>query len=149
MLGTLAGIAVVHHAISCIQPECLYISFHFISFVALQKRQLDCVMDNGTLLDAILCSDRDRPSQKRECFNENCRGAWKVSDWSHVSHDSFFPNFSLSFTFINRPRKSLVVVVVVVVDLFMPGQQQQQQQQQRVTVSISNTKGVVRSCIMQ
>lgn len=32
LLGTLAGIAVVHHAISCIQPECLYISFHFISF---------------------------------------------------------------------------------------------------------------------
>ncbi|XP_046460789.1 protein madd-4-like isoform X13 [Daphnia pulex] len=62
----------------CHQSRC------FTWNTALQKRQLDCVMDNGTLLDAILCSDRDRPSQKRECFNENCRGAWKVSDWSHV-----------------------------------------------------------------
>ncbi|XP_046460782.1 ADAMTS-like protein 1 isoform X7 [Daphnia pulex] len=63
----------------CHQSRC------FTWNTALQKRQLDCVMDNGTLLDAILCSDRDRPSQKRECFNENCRGAWKVSDWSHCS----------------------------------------------------------------
>jgi hypothetical protein len=94
-----------------------FISFRFISFVALQKRQLDCVMDNGTLLDAILCSDRDRPSQKRECFNENCRGAWKVSDWSHVSHDVFSTTFHSRLHY-QLARKSLVVVVV---DLFMPG----------------------------
>ena len=44
-------------------------------------------MDNGTALDPILCNDRDKPAQKRECFNENCRGTWRVSDWSHVSHE--------------------------------------------------------------
>ncbi|KZS17894.1 putative ADAMTS protein 3 [Daphnia magna] len=63
----------------CHQSRC------FTWNTALQKRQLDCVMDNGTLLDPLLCNDRDKPSQKRECFNENCRGAWKVSDWSHCS----------------------------------------------------------------
>jgi hypothetical protein len=67
-------------------------------------------MDNGTLLDAILCSDRDRPSQKRECFNENCRGAWKVSDWSHVSHDVFFPpTFRSRLHYQPARKKSLVV----------------------------------------
>lgn len=62
-------------------------SFHHFFFrnVALQKRPLDCVMSNGTVLDPMLCNERDKPTQKRECFNENCRGTWKVSEWSHVS----------------------------------------------------------------
>ena len=63
--------------------------FFFITFfskcTALQKRPLDCVMSNGTVLDPMLCNERDKPTQKRECFNENCRGTWKVSEWSHVS----------------------------------------------------------------
>lgn len=62
--------------------------FFFITFfrnAALQKRPLDCVMSNGTVLDPMLCNERDKPTQKRECFNENCRGTWKVSEWSHVS----------------------------------------------------------------
>lgn len=62
----------------------LFITFFFRN-VALQKRPLDCVMSNGTVLDPMLCNERDKPTQKRECFNENCRGTWKVSEWSHVS----------------------------------------------------------------
>ena len=87
-----------------------YFPFFFLFlnsiFKALQKRKLDCVLDNGTLLDSILCNDRDKPSQKRECFNENCRGAWKVSDWSHVSHELCPVNFFLFSFFKKRWAKN-------------------------------------------
>ena len=61
---------------------------YYFSFPALQRRSLQCLMANGTALDSILCNEQTRPTEKRECFNEHCRGTWKVSDWSEVNHHS-------------------------------------------------------------
>jgi len=63
----------------CQQSRC------FTWNTAIQRRRLQCLMQNGTALDTVLCSEQTRPAEKRECFNENCRGTWKVSDWSEVS----------------------------------------------------------------
>ena len=60
-------------------------SFTILKFAALQKRNLQCLMENGTVLDPILCNEKEKPSQKRECFNEKCQGTWKAGDWSAVS----------------------------------------------------------------
>jgi len=110
--GNQSNIQMSHLTSACGWPPTGMILISSISFVcaALQKRQLDCVMDNGTSLDPLLCGDRDRPSQKRECFNENCRGAWKVSDWSHVSHELFVPN---EWLLLFHSTRAVVVVVAL------------------------------------
>ena len=58
-------------------------------------------MENGTALDSILCDEQTRPTEKRECFNENCRGTWKVSEWSEVSYTAslFGAAFKLELSF--------------------------------------------------
>ena len=68
-----------------------------LSLLALQKRPVDCVMSNGTVLDPMLCNERDKPTQKKECYNENCVGQWKVSEWSHVSRLPFVPISPLKY----------------------------------------------------
>jgi len=69
----------------CQQSRC------FTWNTAIQRRRLQCLMQNGTALDTVLCSEQTRPAEKRECFNENCRGTWKVSDWSEAESVKMSP----------------------------------------------------------
>ncbi|XP_067122478.1 LOW QUALITY PROTEIN: protein madd-4-like [Centruroides vittatus] len=52
---------------------------------ALQKRNIHCKTTNGTVVDPSKCNERLRPRRKRECFNERCRGTWKIGEWSQCT----------------------------------------------------------------
>ncbi|XP_076631991.1 ADAMTS-like no long nerve cord isoform X2 [Colletes latitarsis] len=57
---------------------------------AMQKRDVTCrLMDdandsqqNVTLLDLNECDDTTKPLQRQECYNDACKGVWRVGEWS-------------------------------------------------------------------
>ena len=59
---------------------------------AMQRRDVTCRlvedMENGqqniTLLDPSKCDDTTRPLQRQECYNDACKGVWRVGEWSEV-----------------------------------------------------------------
>lgn len=59
---------------------------------AMQRRDVTCRliedMENGqqniTLLDPNKCDDTIRPLQRQECYNDACKGVWRVGEWSEV-----------------------------------------------------------------
>lgn len=59
---------------------------------AMQRRNITCRlvedMENGqqniTLLDPNKCDDTTRPLQRQECYNDACKGVWRVGEWSEV-----------------------------------------------------------------
>ena len=58
----------------------------------MQRRDVTCRlvedMENGqqniTLLDPSKCDDTTRPLQRQECYNDACKGVWRVGEWSEV-----------------------------------------------------------------
>jgi hypothetical protein len=50
---------------------------------ALQKRDVHCVFANET--NSNKCEEREKPVSKKECYNEICKGVWRVEPWSQVS----------------------------------------------------------------
>lgn len=57
---------------------------------AMQRRNVTCQTVNNTNGDVIMgnlkrCNEKDRPPHKQECFNEKCKGTWKVGEWSEVN----------------------------------------------------------------
>ncbi|XP_017889029.1 protein madd-4 isoform X2 [Ceratina calcarata] len=60
---------------------------------AMQRRDVTCRliddMENGqqniTLLDPNKCDDTIRPLQRQECYNDACKGVWRVGEWSECT----------------------------------------------------------------
>ncbi|XP_060823281.1 protein madd-4-like [Bombus pascuorum] len=60
---------------------------------AMQRRDVTCRlvddMENGqqniTLLDPNKCDDITRPLQRQECYNDACKGVWRVGEWSECT----------------------------------------------------------------
>lgn len=53
---------------------------------AMQRRDVVCQTSNGSEVDARLCDETERPIQRQECYNDKCKGTWKVGEWSEVSY---------------------------------------------------------------
>ncbi|XP_065207649.1 protein madd-4 isoform X2 [Planococcus citri] len=49
---------------------------------AMQKRDVFCQLANGTLVPDALCESSEKPITKQECYNDLCKGTWKVGDWT-------------------------------------------------------------------
>lgn len=54
----------------------------FAWHTALQKRNVSCSFDNETFSDK--CDENEKPTTKQECYNELCKGVWRVEPWSEV-----------------------------------------------------------------
>jgi len=60
---------------------------------AMQKRDISCRLvydtedgrENVTLLDASKCDEATKPLQRQECYNDACKGVWRVGEWTEVS----------------------------------------------------------------
>jgi len=60
---------------------------------AMQKRDISCRLihdtkngwENITLLDPNRCDEASRPLQRQECYNDACKGVWRVGEWSEVN----------------------------------------------------------------
>jgi hypothetical protein len=52
---------------------------------AMQRREVGCQLSNGTQVDMQQCSEAEKPPQRQECYNDKCKGTWKVGEWSEVS----------------------------------------------------------------
>ena len=52
---------------------------------AKQRRKVNCRLPNGTAVHPRLCDRRQKPVSRRECYNDRCRGAWRVEPWSACS----------------------------------------------------------------
>lgn len=50
----------------------------------MQRREVKCQVSNETSVDHALCNEADRPTHRQECYNEKCKGVWKVGPWSQV-----------------------------------------------------------------
>lgn len=61
----------------CQQSKCF--SWH----TALQRRDVYCQFD-GERSDEKVCEDQEKPVTKQECYNELCKGVWRVEPWSDV-----------------------------------------------------------------
>uniref|UniRef100_A0A182UGB1 Uncharacterized protein n=1 Tax=Anopheles melas TaxID=34690 RepID=A0A182UGB1_9DIPT len=59
----------------CQQSKCF--SWH----TALQRRDVYCQFD-GERSDEKVCEDQEKPVTKQECYNELCKGVWRVEPWS-------------------------------------------------------------------
>lgn len=64
----------------------------FVWHTALQKRDVSCVFGNETVSDK--CDDNEKPTTKQECYNELCKGVWRVEQWSEVRAGSQLLNNS-------------------------------------------------------
>ncbi|XP_025155245.1 protein madd-4 isoform X2 [Harpegnathos saltator] len=58
---------------------------------AMQKRDISCRLvseddrENVTLLDPSKCDEATRPLQRQECYNDACKGVWRVGEWSECT----------------------------------------------------------------
>ncbi|XP_029038021.2 protein madd-4 isoform X3 [Osmia bicornis bicornis] len=59
---------------------------------AMQRRDVTCLIEetgkgqrNVTLLDPNKCDDTTRPLQRQECYNDACKGVWRVGEWSECT----------------------------------------------------------------
>lgn len=61
---------------------------------AMQKRDVSCrlVYDteedsqkNFTLVDPGKCDETTKPLQRQECYNDACKGVWRVGEWTEVN----------------------------------------------------------------
>lgn len=49
---------------------------------AVQRREVSCRYENGTAGSA--CDEYEKPPARQECYNERCKGVWRVEPWSEV-----------------------------------------------------------------
>lgn len=75
-------------------------------FSAMQKRDVFCQSANGTFLPDALCEASEKPITKQECYNDMCKGTWKVGEWTEVLnlriydvHSYIYLNFCLLIFF--------------------------------------------------
>ncbi|XP_021700693.1 ADAMTS-like protein 1 isoform X1 [Aedes aegypti] len=61
----------------CLQSKC------FAWHTALQKRDVFCKFGNVSSSDR--CDDLEKPVTKQECYNEMCKGVWRVEPWSECN----------------------------------------------------------------
>lgn len=64
---------------------------------AIQKREVSCRFANDTI--AQTCTEYEKPISRQECYNERCRGVWRVEPWSEVNkwqHFNFIRKFILN-----------------------------------------------------
>ncbi|KAK2582675.1 hypothetical protein KPH14_004950 [Odynerus spinipes] len=60
---------------------------------AMQRRDISCRLiedledgrQNITQLDANKCDEATRPLQRQECYNDACKGVWRVGEWSECT----------------------------------------------------------------
>lgn len=66
---------------------------------AMQKRDVSCRLTNdteedgqknATLLDPSKCDEATRPLQRQECYNDACKGVWRVGEWTEVNKNQKF-----------------------------------------------------------
>lgn len=66
----------------------------FIRLTAMQRREISCRLteeaedkaENATTnTDLSKCDESMRPPQRQECYNDACKGVWRVGEWSEVS----------------------------------------------------------------
>ncbi|XP_055908758.1 protein madd-4-like isoform X2 [Eupeodes corollae] len=50
---------------------------------AIQKREVICKYINDTLSDG--CDEQEKPISRQECYNELCKGIWRVEPWSECN----------------------------------------------------------------
>ncbi len=51
---------------------------------AMQKREVLCQAPNGSLVPDAWCEASEKPTTKQECYNDLCKGTWKVGEWTEV-----------------------------------------------------------------
>lgn len=64
------------------------ISFSVHTYTAMQRRDVTCQAANGSDIEVDHCNEIERPTQRQECYNDKCKGTWKVGEWSEVSDKS-------------------------------------------------------------
>uniref|UniRef100_A0ABD2X498 Uncharacterized protein n=1 Tax=Trichogramma kaykai TaxID=54128 RepID=A0ABD2X498_9HYME len=60
---------------------------------AMQRREISCRLaeetsegvDISTVVDMSKCDESMRPPQRQECYNDACKGVWRVGEWSECS----------------------------------------------------------------
>ncbi|XP_058797259.1 protein madd-4 isoform X2 [Phymastichus coffea] len=60
---------------------------------AMQRREVACRLTeetddkvkNSTSTDSAKCDETMRPPQRQECYNDACKGVWRVGEWSECS----------------------------------------------------------------
>ncbi|XP_044591841.1 protein madd-4 isoform X1 [Cotesia glomerata] len=60
---------------------------------AMQRRDVTCRLiedavngsTNATILNTDKCDDAIRPPQRQECYNDVCKGVWRVGEWSECT----------------------------------------------------------------
>ncbi|XP_075149272.1 ADAMTS-like no long nerve cord [Haematobia irritans] len=50
---------------------------------AIQRREVSCRFANDTL--SRLCAEYEKPISRQECYNERCKGVWRVEPWSECN----------------------------------------------------------------
>ena len=58
----------------------------------MQRREISCRLleenedkiENATVTDPAKCDESMRPPQRQECYNDACKGVWRVGEWSEV-----------------------------------------------------------------
>ncbi|CAO1370826.1 unnamed protein product [Diamesa hyperborea] len=61
----------------CTKSKC------FAWHTALQKRDVNCIFNNESA--SIACDDNEKPIHQQECYNELCKGIWRVEAWSECN----------------------------------------------------------------
>lgn len=75
--------------LSCQQSRC------FGRNTAIQRREVSCRFNNNSLAQG--CEEIDRPVSRQECYNERCKGVWRVEPWSEVIIIKFYSNCNAFF----------------------------------------------------
>ncbi|KAB7504734.1 ADAMTS-like protein 1, partial [Armadillidium nasatum] len=50
-----------------------------------QKRNVTCLLHNGSTVSPENCDEVTKPRHKRECYNRECVGVWRTGDWSRCT----------------------------------------------------------------
>ncbi|XP_058981163.1 protein madd-4 isoform X1 [Musca domestica] len=50
---------------------------------AIQRREVSCRFANDTV--SRLCPEFEKPISRQECYNERCKGVWRVEPWSECN----------------------------------------------------------------
>lgn len=60
---------------SCFKSKCA------ATHTAIQRRNVYCTVE-GIKAEDSKCNRKTRPTMKRECYSEKCKGVWRVEKWS-------------------------------------------------------------------
>lgn len=51
----------------------------------MQRRDVYCQNSNEATISDASCQGIEKPVSRKECYNDQCKGTWKVGEWSDVS----------------------------------------------------------------